>query len=249
MSKFIFLGASAAIAGAAVYYVSPAHQSDPDVPPVVTDMPPVEVMRTLAPLTFKSFMQQYQPSSRDEDVTRGAMRRVAPDEYRMDISFFGDKIVALSFKVRPGAFGKTQVDIRPTIPDSRLARSKDLHPYDLKAMAAISDVMASEYVSSVLNRQRMANTAELQGELISRVGFSQDQGKAFEKRFVAALLMAYRDRIVAMGGRDPAATENHWVSDAGDPGEPAMDAARAARDAAAEASEAAAAAAAVATER
>lgn len=240
MNKLILLAAGASMASAAAYYVSPARRTDLDVPPVVTALPPEAAMKELRGLSLHSFVQQYGGLRDVEETTTGGMTKVAPDRLQMDLRFLGERLVILSFTVRPGVSGGTEVDIQSTLPDSRLRRSKELHPYDLKAIASIADMLATEYVSSVLNRQRVASDREMGPRLEAQLGFDKDQSQAFGHRFQTAIAVAYRDRL---RGQDYEVSDR-WVQDAYDDAptdaeRAASEASEAARDAAAEASAAA----------
>lgn len=199
MNKFAILATGVtAVTGAAAYYVSPAGQSDIDVPPAVSDLSPAETMAELKTLSVASFARQLDREQIEGSIT-GSMKIVGEDEARLDIAVMQDKIVTLTFKVRPTGTGRTEVDIQPSIPESPVARSGELHPYDLKAIGGLADLLATEYVSSVLNRQRMASGDEMEVQMRRYVGFSDDQARAFGERVEAAFKVAYGDRPAGWG--------------------------------------------------
>ena len=197
MNKSVLLGAGSFVAAAVglSYYVSPAATGDLDVPPLVTIVPPQDAVKQMERLSFQSFSEQFGRSNGLGLMVQGKTRKTSADTVEFDLLFMGDKLLEISATASETSLGKTQVDIQPHMSDSRLSRNPELHPFDAKALVALADVMATEYVDSVLNQRRMANGDEMKSELQRRIGFSEDQWKAFGDRFERAVNAEYRTRM------------------------------------------------------
>lgn len=199
MSKIIFGSlATLAIVGVAYHYVSPAQQGDLDIPPVQASLAPDDAISELQHLSYTSFLHQVGSSEPGDDALRSSTVKSADDQITYQLSEAGQPLVIIRAKVSPASDGKSLVDISAEIPKNSFSTSSDLHPYDLKILASMADLAASEYIDSVLNRKKMANNREMEGVLRDRYGFDENEWGAFAKRVsLAADHAAGRDR------RDP----------------------------------------------
>lgn len=210
MAKQLMLGIAGAttLVGAATYYITPARSSDPEVPPIEAKMAPDAVMAQLETLSYKSFLLQVGETKWRDEYLQNSVRKVSPTQIEYDFSFVRAPVMRVVVKLTPGSDGETVVDVAPEIISDDLAKSHDLHPYDFVAMRSLADVLATEYIGSVLERRRMANGDELKGELIRHVGFSEDQWRAFSDRVKLAFDESFRDKV------RKASWSSEWNADA-----------------------------------
>jgi hypothetical protein len=193
MAKPLILAATGAIAlvGAGAYYVSPALQTDPDVPPLHTNLGPDAVTAELKKMSFRSFAQQVSAKDDLNYYITSKYKVLSDGQLQFDIGTPSESMVRLNVKLVPGSNGGTVVDIQPEFTNRAIAESGELHPYDVTVIQAAVDVMATEYVGSVLEKRRMANGEELQTALQERTGFDKEQWRAFGKRVEKAYEAAY----------------------------------------------------------
>jgi len=197
MSKMIFGSiATLALVGVGYLYVSPAQQGDLDIPPVQTGLAPDAALSELQHLTYYSFLRQIDASDHGESRLRSSTVRSASDQVTYQLSESGQPLVIIRAKVTPSPDGKSLIDVTAEIPKNSFSTSSDLHPYDLKVLASMADLAATEYVDSVLNRKRMAIDREMENELRTRYGFDKNAWGAFAKRInLAASHAKGRDSV------------------------------------------------------
>lgn len=193
MSKHVIMavGSAVAIVGAATYYVSPVRSSDPDVPAIKTDRSPEEVKSELRKLSFESFRKQIESHGSQNDFMTSKFKPVSDSQVEYDIAVGSGDLIRVAVMLEPASGGGTIIDIKPEIIGAAFKNSSELHPYDLTAMTAMVDVLATEYIASVIERRRMAGESELQGLLIKHVGFDKDQWRSFGQRVQSAYAVSF----------------------------------------------------------
>jgi hypothetical protein len=201
MSKIFVMGAACtatAAAAGAVYYVSPAHQQPLDTPPILVDLAPQQALARVRTITAERYLKQIGVSSGDAQLFRLAMAPTTPDETIATLSFDSESLIVLHAKARALPNGETELDISAELPASRFSNQPALHPYDRKALAAMADLMATDYVSSILKGERLLASRELENAMMIRTGFDENSGRAFADRVRDAFQEAYRQRFETM---------------------------------------------------
>jgi hypothetical protein len=202
MSKMLIVGAAAMVGTTAIVvggYVSPAAPSAIDIPAVILNMPPEIVLARLQSLTAEKYIVQL--SGKEERfpaaITPSTVR-ISDDVVRFAVSILDERIIEVDTTVSLRGDRQTEVDVQARLPDSQFSDHDSLHPYDLKAIAAIADLVVTDYVDSVLRGKRMASEQELQREILGRLGFSEKQAQAFGKRIEMAFRSTYGEDIAAL---------------------------------------------------
>jgi hypothetical protein len=77
-------------------------------------------------------------------------------------------------------------------------------------------VVATEYVSSVLNRQKMANGKELEPRLLQASGMNEDELKALGDRMEAAFEASYKDELRRLGRSRGEGRRSAWDQELSD---------------------------------
>lgn len=211
--------AGAALLGAA-YYVSPARSGDLDIPPLLVDGKPQEVLGKVRSVTFKRFLEQVGEAGESSQIMALRQSEGRKNEVIATFSFASDKIMLIRAKAKPVGSDQTELDIVVELPDSRLSRAPELHPYDLKVIASFGDFLATEYLSSYLNGERMANSREMEDALESRIGFDREQMRAFGDRLQLAVKNAYSAELSAFMSRsgESDSAPSDWPTDESDLG-------------------------------
>lgn len=241
MSKaYLALGAAAlATSGLAAYYVSPVSPETPDVPPIHSELSPVEVAQALRHLEIKNVLAQTSNGTGMLPYLRESVSRIEHGITRHDVFLLNDRLMSVTIALAGAPQGGTDVDVRIGTEQTKLDSHSALHPYDRRIISVMSDLLATEYVGSILERRRMANDKELTKEVRKLIPLSAPQWAAFHQRTETAFLELYQaDLQVAETERLQA---DQWIEE---PAEdyPAFAAEQAAADAraAAEAAEEAA---------
>jgi hypothetical protein len=74
----------------------------------------------------------------------------------------------------------------------------------------MADLVATDYVSSILKGERVANEAELERAVKARIGFDRREGEAFSERVGAAPKQAYGERFEEAERAADRAREDTW---------------------------------------
>lgn len=215
MTKALYLVVSAGIAVstvAATYYVSPVQPSQLDVPPLHVSKPPEIVIAELKHLSAESFLRQ---SGGDIEslvaLISSQMEMSTADTILYTISFDSEVILKIKANIIAKEDGSADVDIVASLPESSFRRDPNLHPYDLKIIEAVGDLLATEYFGSVLSARRMATESELEKKWKNRIDFSDEQKRLFVDRVEMAFDRAFGERIreikSAMGDEDGYSSE------------------------------------------
>ena len=231
MSKEIVIGAAgvAMITAGAAYYVSPAGDADLATPPILLDMPADQALDKVRTITAERYLHAV--GAGDEmRLVRLTMSGVTDREATATISFDSERVLVIHAEARPLSGDRSELDLAAELPESRFTQQPILHPYDLKVLAAIADLAATDYVSSLLKGQRMASARELEKTFVARTGLDEEGRDAFGRRAAQALKEAYGSRLEAMsrdgwseearwregyGGSDP--TPSQWQYEGSDP--------------------------------
>jgi hypothetical protein len=201
MGKEVVLGvaAASALAAGAVYYAGPA-DAPLDVPPLLVDDAPYSALSRFRSITLHQFLEHHAPNAGDLDeierFSRLEFTAGRRNEAVATLWFASDRVLVIRATARPVGT-QTELDIDTELPDSRLTRHPDLHPYDLKVMAASADFIVTDYLSSLFNDRRMVNEREADRALSELVGLDATQKQAFEERFEDAVQAAYGDDLEA----------------------------------------------------
>jgi hypothetical protein len=211
MSKAIMIGAACTTAAAGTaYYVSPVGDADLATPPILVDMPPEQALAKVRSVTAQRYLQAIGMGNGDMASVRLTMSDPNAETAIATISFDAEPVLVLRAKAKPLPRGRSEVDIVAELPDSRFSRQPSLHPHDLSVLAGIADLGATDYVSSILKRQRVASLNELGSRFALRAEIDGPEGRLFGERVKAAFEGAYGERLKQMarnGGPNP------WLRD------------------------------------
>ena len=213
---------------AAGYYVSPSSHSAEAVEPVLVEAPPEQVTPRLRDMRIMRFIRQF-GGDRAEREFRSLgdtfLWETIHDDgngtFTLKAKFLDDEALIITAITAPAGNGRTSVDVNVEIPDNRFITSEHLHPADRGTLAAMVEVVATEYVSSVLNRQKMANGKELEPRILEASGMNEDELKALGDRMETAFEASYKDPLLRLarsrGDRDRSAWD-HELSNKHDAG-------------------------------
>lgn len=199
MSKaYVALGAAAlATSGLAAYYVSPVAPDTADIPPIHSELSPVEVGRALRGLEIKSVLGQTANGTGMLPYLNESVTRIEQGITRHDVFLLNDRLMSVTVALVGAQQGGTDVDVQISTEQTKLDSHRALHPYDRKIISVMSDLLATEYVGSILERRRMANDSELTKELYKLIPLSTPQWLAFHKRTEVAFLELYKANLQA----------------------------------------------------
>jgi hypothetical protein len=221
MSKTFAMGAAAAVsvaaAAGAAYYVSPASETNLATPPILLDLPPEQALAKVRSITAQRYLQAVGVDADDMRLVRLDMAGGTDRAATATISFDSERVLILHAVAQPMPGGRSALDITAELPESRFTLQPNLHPYDLKVLAALADLAATDYVSSIVKRQRMASGRELERVFTARTGLDRRDGRAFGERVKLAFENAYGRQLEAMERN--AALRGDWAhdDDGGDP--------------------------------
>jgi hypothetical protein len=251
MSKIAFLAfglAAASSTVAAVYYVSPAvHDQQQGTPPILVDATPAQIMPKLRGIRLESYFAHVS-ENREPLPSFISMRQTAASalSIQQDIFVGGDNPLRIVVTVRPVGATQSEVDVAVLLPASRFRANAALHPYEADTIAAMIDLAATDYVSSIVKSHRPMTGREVETELKKHFDYRSDQADSMGDRIGKALELTYKadyDRWAqsqyAMHRYQVQATE-YAAQEAGETAAADADAASDAADAAAKAAQAAA---------
>jgi hypothetical protein len=136
--------------------------------------------------------------------------------FTLKAKFLDDDALIVTAITQPVGNGRTSVDVNVEIPDNRFITSEHLHPADRGVLAAMLEVVATEYVSSVLNRQKMADGKELEPRLLQASGMNEDELKALGDRMEAAFEASYKDELRRLGRSRGEGRRSAWDQELSD---------------------------------
>ena len=208
---------SACGVAAAGYYVSPASGSASDVEPILVAASIEELTPQLSNMRILRFVRQFggdkaerELRSMGDSIIWETMSNEGDGNFVLKAKFFDDNALIITARAEPAGTGQTAVDIDVEIPDNRFITSDKLHPNDRNVLAAMVEVVATEYVSSVLNRQKMASGRELEPLMLHAAGVSEDDMKAMGDRMEAAFEDAYKDDLSRIAGGRGGPSGSAW---------------------------------------
>jgi hypothetical protein len=202
MSKIAFLAfglAAATSTVAAVYYVSPAVlDRQQGTPPILVDATPAQIMPKLRAIRLESYFAHVS-ENREPFPNFISMRQTAASalSIQQDIFVGGDNPLRFIVTVRPVGATQSEVDVAVLLPASRFRANAALHPYEADTIAAMIDLAATDYVSSIVKSHRPMTGREVETELKKRFDYRSDQADSMGDRVGKALETTYRDYLDA----------------------------------------------------
>lgn len=203
MSKSLFL-AAAAIAGAStiatVYYVSPIGNVASEVPAILVDAPPAEVVRKIRGISLESYLQHFGDITEREregitllaDLTRS---NLSDTETVFDLTLGSDLLMQFSVVVAPLQGSKSQVEVHAVAGNSRFSSNPALHPYDIKLAQSVADFLATDYVSSLLKGHPPLAGQRLEHELTKRYASDEDSIRESARRMEKTFMATYGEEL------------------------------------------------------
>jgi hypothetical protein len=200
MSKMLLIVVAVAI-GAVVLFMPKQgllKQSSLESPPIVVEQSAGQVATRMRPLSFDGFMKAEGFMDHVPGFMSARTEWISDDEAKAEFVIAGEPVLRVTTKVRSLGGSRSEVDVKAELPDSRFSHSPDLHPYDLKAMVAFADMLATEYLGSAIEQRHMITGDDMQLAMEQRAGFTTEEGRAFGDRLKAAFQDAYAPELTAL---------------------------------------------------
>jgi hypothetical protein len=197
MSKIAFLAfglAAATSTVAAVYYVSPAAlDRQQGTPPILVDATPAQIMPRLRAIRWESYFQHVS-ENREPFPNFISMRQTtaSPLSIQQDIFVGGDNPLRFIMSVRPVNATQSEIDVAVLLPASQFRANAALHPYEADTIAAMIDLAATDYVSSIVKSHRPMSGREVEAELKKRFDYRSDQADSMGDRIGKAVELTYQ---------------------------------------------------------
>lgn len=219
MNKIAIAASALSLGGVAVagYYVSPSGHTAEGVEPILIEVAPESVAPQLRDLRVLRFIRQFGGNNSErelramgDNVLWETMKEEGDGTFVLKAKFLDDEALIIRAIVTPVAGGRSSVDVNVEIPDNRFITSDRLHPADRQTLAAMVEVVATEYVSSVLNRQKMASTRELEPLMKHASGMTDDELKALGERMEGAFEESYKDQLYRLVPAREGRSQSAW---------------------------------------